>query len=67
MITLIEIRGGNIINITSDTLLNDVYLIDYDNKEVASMYVSNKSISAINKIINKQELKFKVEINNIKS
>jgi autonomous glycyl radical cofactor GrcA len=67
MITLIEIRGGNIINITSDTLLNDVYLIDYDNKEVASMYVSNKSKSAINKIINKQELKFKVEINNIKS
>ena len=65
--TLIEIRGGNIINITSDTLLNDVYLIDYDNKEVANMYVSNKSISAINKIINKQELKFKVEINNIKS
>ena len=65
--TLIEIRGGNIINITSDTLLNDVYLIDYDNKEVASMYVSNKSKSAINKIINKQELKFKVEINNIKS
>ena len=65
--TLIEIRGGNIINITSDILLNDVYLIDYDNKEVANMYVSNKSISAINKIINKQELKFKVEINNIKS